>query len=326
MFAHGYELPGSTPRPSQNPAFARRMQPFLQRGFAIAASDYPDQGFGLPQAVEDTETLRTYFIENYGQPDSVFMIGFSMGGGVSLAMMENFSDAYSGALPFCPLSSRPYLQTRKEFDLYATFNGIFPGLIKSLHEIFDIKGDYKAFEQSEMFDLATHIKQQIVDQDSSFGAALAENYALSLDDLPFTLLFAERVLRDIAEKSGGNPYDNTTTVYSGFPDDLHVNQKAERLNATVDPESIFGKYDRTGDIGKPVLLVHTIYDQLIPPVYGVTNFENMIHHQRKSGLFSVKYTDGKGHCNFTPTQIGESFDQLRHWVNTGNKPKSGYLE
>ena len=129
MFAHGYEFMGSKPRQSENPAFTTRMQPFLERGFAIAASDYRDQGYVLPQAVDDTEALRKYFIAHYGQPDSTFMVGFSMGGGIALAMMENFSDAYVGALPYCPLSSRPYLQTRKEFDLYATFNGLFPGIV-----------------------------------------------------------------------------------------------------------------------------------------------------------------------------------------------------
>lgn len=326
MFAHGYEFMGSKPRQSENPAFVDRMQPFIERGFAIAASDYRDQGFILPEAVDDTETLRKYFIKKYNQPDSIFMVGFSMGGGITLAMMENFSDSYVGALPFCPLSSRPYLQTRKEFDLYATFNGLFPGIIKSLHEIFNLQGSFQDRNPADMMRSVAQIKNEIIQKDSVLGVALAKRFDLTLDDLPFTLLFSERVLRDIAQKSGGNPYDNTATVYSGFPDDILVNKMAERLNATVDPQSIFGKYDRTGAIGKPVLLIHTIYDQLIPPIYGVTNFENMIHQQGKSKLFSVKYTSGKGHCNFTAQQIGDAFDELRHWVNTGEKTASGHLE
>ncbi len=130
----------------------------------------------------------------------------------------------------------------------------------------------------------------------------------------------------MAQKANGNPFDNTNTVYIGFPDNLVVNQKVERLAATVNPEIIFGKYDRNGNINKPVLVVHTIYDQLIPASFAVTNFENMVQKQLKTGFLSVKYTNGQGHCNFTPKQTAIAFDELRSWVKTGVKAKAGYLE
>jgi pimeloyl-ACP methyl ester carboxylesterase len=96
MYAHGYEFMGS-PRQSKNPDFIKRMSTFLERGFAVAASDYQFQGFALPQGVDDTEALRQYFIGKYGKPDSTFMVGHSMGGGISLATIENFGDNYIGA-------------------------------------------------------------------------------------------------------------------------------------------------------------------------------------------------------------------------------------
>ena len=149
---------------------------------------------------------------------------------------------------------------------------------------------------------------------------------LKFDDLPFSLFFNENVLRDIAQKAGGNPFDNTNTLYSGFPDDWDINQKVERMTATANPNAIFGKYDRTGDINKPVVLMHTIYDQLIPPVYGVINFENMVHQKNKDGYLTVKYTNGQGHCQFTPQQIGQAFDELRNWAKTNSKPKAGNIQ
>ncbi|MES2798317.1 MAG: alpha/beta hydrolase, partial [Bacteroidota bacterium] len=112
MYAHGYEFMNSKPLQSQNPEFLNRMRPFLERGFAVAASDYAFQGFALPQGVDDTEALRSYFFAKYGKPDSTFMVGHSMGGGISLATIENFGENYQGALPLCPLASRPYLQCR----------------------------------------------------------------------------------------------------------------------------------------------------------------------------------------------------------------------
>ena len=69
--------------------------------------------------------------------------------------------------------------------------------------------------------------------------------------------------------------------------------------------------------------MHTIYDQLIPPIYGVVNFENMVHQKGKDKYFTVKYTNGQGHCAFTAQQTGQAFDELRNWVKTGDKAKAG---
>ncbi|MEZ5044751.1 MAG: alpha/beta hydrolase [Saprospiraceae bacterium] len=326
MYAHGYEFMGSLPRQSNNPAFVVRMQPFLERGFAVAASDYSIQGFAIPEGVEDTEALRKYFIEKYKVPDSTFIAGHSMGGGVTLALIENFGDNYQGGLPLCPLSSRPYLQVRKEFDMQTTFNALFPDIAPSLAAIFDLSNAKPATPFSEMMAKVAAIKKGIIERDSLLGVAFAKQYYLKFDDLPFSLFFNENVLRDIAQKAQGNPFDNRNTVYTGFPDDWDINQKVERLPATVDPNVLLGRYDRSGNIDKPVVLMHTIYDQLIPPLYGVVNFENMVHQQNKDEWFTVYYTNGQGHCNFTPQQTGKAFDALRNWVKTGQKAEPGIIE
>lgn len=325
MYAHGYEFMGS-PLQSKNPEWIKRMSPFLERGFAVAASDYAYQGLALAQGVDDTEALREYFFKKYGKPDSTFMAGHSMGGGVTLAMIENFGTNYQGALPMCPLSSRPYLQCRKEFDIYATFNGLFPGIVTPLADIFDLTKPYQAQNSRNMFAKAKEIKKAVFAKDSLLALAFAKRFDLKIDDLPMSLFFNENVLRDLAQKAKGNPFDNTNTLYSGFPNDLEVNQKAERLKATVNPDVIFKKYDRTGNIDKPTVAMHTIYDQLIPPTYGIVNFENMVHQQGKDQYFTVKYTNGQGHCNFTPQQTGKAFDDLRAWVKTGVKAKAGFIE
>ena len=325
MYAHGYEFVGS-PKQSQNPRFAEGMKIFLDRGFAVAASDYSLQGFAMSQGVDETEALRLYFIKHYGEVDTTYMVGHSMGGGITLAMIENFGKNYNGGLPLCPLSSRPYIQVRKEFDMYASFNALFPGVVASLSEIFDLSKPRRPLQFSEMGPKVASIREAIIQQDSALGVAFAKRFDLKFEDLPGSLFFNDNVLRDIAQKSKGNPFDNTNTVYSGFPDDAVVNQKVERMAATADPNIIFGKYDRTGEIDKPVVLMHTLYDQLIPPTYGVTNFENMVHLNGKDKYLVVKYTKGQAHCAFSPAQMGEAFDDLRNWVKTGNNPKGGIIE
>jgi pimeloyl-ACP methyl ester carboxylesterase len=323
MFAHGYEFMGGAPL-SKNPNFTKNVAPFLEKGFAVAASDYQYQGFAMPQGVDDTEALRDYFFKKYGKPDSTFMVGQSMGGGVAMATMENFDKNYQGALGLCPFSSQPYLQCRKEFDIYAVFNVLFPNVVPTLSNVMDVKVPYIAINPREI-GVKSHVIREGFMKDSVLALQFAKHFDLKLSDLAMSLMFNENVLRDVAQKSGGNPFDNTNTIYSGFPDDWAINQKVERLEATADANKIFGKYDRTGNIGKPVVLMHTIYDQLIPPQYGITNFENMVHQKGKDKFLTVKMTNGQAHCAFTPQQTGKAFDELRQWVKTGKKAKAGTL-
>ena len=324
MYAHGYSAPGS-PSTIEGDRLEKTAAPFLERGFAVAASEYAYQGFALSQGVDDTEDLRQYFWDTYGKPDSTFMTGMSMGGGITLAMMENFSKYYNGALAMCPLSSRPYLQTRKEFEIRALFDVLFPGIISPLSEIVDINNDFK------LTDSEIRAKMESVNNalktDEQKAAELTRQFNLNVSDLAFTIVFGEIVLRDVAIKSGGNPYDNTNTIYTGFSNSWEINKNIVRLEATANPDNIFEKYDRTGNIGKPVVLMHTVYDPLIPAnPYGEVNFENMVHQQGKDHFLTVKICNGQWHCAFTPEQIGQAFDELRHWVKTGEKAKPGVLE
>ena len=80
---------GALPRQSRDTNFVKLVAPFLQRGFAIAASDYSIQGFALPQGVKETEELRQYFVKKYGKTDTTFIVGHSMGGGVVTAKYTN---------------------------------------------------------------------------------------------------------------------------------------------------------------------------------------------------------------------------------------------
>lgn len=326
MYAHGYEFDGTPVRQSKSPEWPKSMKTFLDRGFAVAASDYQFQGLALAQGVDDTEKLRQHFIRKYGRPDSTFIAGHSMGGGITLATLENFGQHYQGGLPMCPLAGRMYLQTRKEFDLIATFNVLFPGLMPSLSEILSYKENAKPVNMGQAFGKAMQIKKAIFEKDSLGVVAFAKHFDLKPDDVPFALAFGENVLRDVVKKSGGNPYDNTNTVYGRFEDNLKMNQKVERIAANVSQSANFSKYDRTGQISKPTVVLHTIYDQLIPADYAIVPYENLIQKNGNQEYYVVKYTSGQGHCNFTPEQTGKTFDDLRKWVNTGKRAEAGYVE
>jgi pimeloyl-ACP methyl ester carboxylesterase len=165
-----------------------------------------------------------------------------------------------------------------------------------------------------------------ISKDTLLAAGMAKRYELKPKDLPMVVVFNDLILRDIGQLANGNPFDNTNTLYSGFPNDRDLNISIERLSATPGTENFFDKYDRTGEIDCPTLLVHTIYDQLIPASMAVVQFDNMVRAKGKQANLIVVYTNGQGHCSFTAIETGKAFDLLRNWVTGGKKPVPGILE
>jgi pimeloyl-ACP methyl ester carboxylesterase len=318
MYAHGYEMPSMPSDPKMFHSIRNDMivRPFLDRGFAVARSTYHKKGWALAEGVDDNELLRQYFFQKYGKPDTCYITGHSMGGGITLATLENFPQYYQGAMPMCPLSGHPYLQVKLAFDIDATFAVLFPSVLPSLADVTSGKAPAVSYPAV----------QAAVSKDTVLASAFALRYELKLSDVAMVVVFCDGVLRDICQLAGGNPFDNTNTLYSGFPDNLEMNRMVERLKPTPGIRDVFGKYDRTGEIDRPTLLLHTIYDQLISPSMAVIPFDNMVHEKGKADNLVVVYTNGQGHCQFTAEETGKAFDLLRKWVSADIKPVPGILQ
>ena len=317
LYAHGYvppSMPGS-PKMFHSSMNDNGVKAFTDRGFAVARSAYRKNGWALAEGVDDTEALRKFFFKKYGKPDTYFITGNSMGGGITFATIENFGKYYHGALPMCPLAARPYLQTKMGFDMNAVFAAMFPGVLPPLADV--TTGKAPAFPMTEV--------QSAIKKDTVLAAAIARRYELKPKDLAFVIMFNDGMIRDVSSQAGGNPFDNTNTLYSGFPNDWEVNCRVERLAATPGTEDFFDKYDRTGKINCPTLIIHTIYDQLIIPSMAVGLIDEMVRQQGKQQNLVVMYTNGQRHCSFTQDETGRAFDLLRKWVGKNIRPTPGML-
>ena len=302
MYAHGYENP-ATPKNTLMPN--RVLNVFLERGFATARSSYSRTGWALPEGVDDTEVLRQLFEKKYGKPDSTFMTGHSMGGGITVATIEKFPKTYSGGLALCPLSTRAYIQTKGAFDGLIQFNALFPDIMPKVSDIMSGKAAAPTADmRKRAFEVAEKLKGK-----EDLVAIFAKHFDLKVQDVPFNALFTEGVLRDLFTQTAGNPFDNTNTLYSGFPDDFELNQKVERLAATSSATRLT-TYDRTGIVDKPLLMMHTTYDQLISPTNGTVNYDNLVHQMNREKNLKTFLTNGQGHCAFSNEQTGIAFDAL----------------
>jgi hypothetical protein len=75
----------------------------------------------------------------------------------------------------------------------------------------------------------------------------------------------------------------------------------------------------TGEIEKPVLTVHTLVDPLVAVSQEREYLETVTNAGRTQYLYQA-YTNGNGHCNFTPQQLQASLFAITNWVENGIPP------
>ncbi len=312
MYAHGYKPRGGMWRPLADVLAGV----FLERGFALAESGYSRQGWALEEAIAETEELRVHFSEVHGKPDSTFVTGHSMGGLITLATVETFSDSYDGALPMCgPLAPALLFFRDHVFDMLITFEALFGD---------HIPADYKPV--IEVAALSGAVVEQALASDSLLADTYAANRGVRREELAAIIAMDHMLYKELADRAGGNPIDNRNTIYSDYIGSVDLNAVVSRYAA--DPSALDylrRNYTPSGRPGMPVLAVHTTYDAGVPPC--VPGFYNTASCLIDDGKYFVQmYAEADGHCRFTPAMTGKAFDLLRGWVASGVRPEPGRLE
>ena len=308
MCAHGYQ-PAGTKVDFDDPRNGLFRQIFLSRGFAYAESAYTTQGWAVKEALEDTEALRRYFVTKHGRPSETYIVGHSMGGHITVAIIERYPEVYDGAMPMCgPLSPALDFFDNGLFDMLVTFDALFPDTI----------GD--PFERRA--GLAARIKAAIA-TDPARAERYATRWGRIVADLPGVLQFWNLISSELKARAGGQPYDNQNRVYSGFGDDAAVNRRVKRYVGDPGAREYLRQYFApTGRISDPVLALHTIADPLVlgedAAVYGT-----LAALAGTSDKFVLRFSAEPGHCSFTMDQASNAFDALRAWVKGGKRPAAG---
>jgi pimeloyl-ACP methyl ester carboxylesterase len=317
MYAHGYEV--RTPEGPAVPTGASRTRDaFLSRGFAYAQSAYRAQGWAVAEAIEDTEALRRHFIARYGRPDSTFVTGHSMGGYITLATLERYPGHYHGGLPLCgPLSPAQDFFSEGMFDLLVAFDHLFPGALPDASQGLADPGAPPTVDARAI--------AAALEAEPARAAGLAQRFGIRPPDLPGVVSFYYTVLKELQHRAGGNPFDNTEVVYSGYGDDVALNRGIRRYAAAPGAaEYLRGIYAPTGRVSAPVLSVHTTYDPIVPAPYA-NRYAQIAGRAGTRDRFVGRYVAADGHCAMGAAQVGAAFDALRTWANTGARPAGGEI-
>jgi pimeloyl-ACP methyl ester carboxylesterase len=313
VYCHGYSpIPGDF-KEEKLPAV---LAVFTEQGYALAQSGYAAGGWAIQEAVEDTEGLRRYFVGKYGQPKETFVTGHSMGGFLTMMLMERFPTTYDAGLPLCgPLAPTTYFIERGAFDLRVVFDYYFPDALPRPDKV---PAGYQ-MTQHEM----DRIQALLDSQPEKAADMLHYSGAHSNKDLAGTLVFVTYMFLDLEKRAGGNPFDNRDQIYD-VPDNYNaLNDGVKRY--TADPraeEYIRTWYTPTGRLSRPMLAIHTSYDQLVP-VRIPDMYQGLVEQSGSQDLFVQQYVKHDGHCNILPNEIADGFTELRAWSEKGIKPHFG---
>ncbi len=315
MYCHGYETVGAKTNvadPKPNPI----RDEFIKRGFAVAQSAYSTQGWAVKEGVEDTESLRKYFVKKYGPPSESIVLGHSMGGVITVATIEKYPEVYDGALPMCgPLNATINGFQRRIFDMLVTFEFYFPGTI----------GDVGKVAPTAKLD--TEKLKNAMQVEPAKAAMFAKRFSLKTPlEVMGVLDFFYKINAELQQRTGGNPFDNRNTIYGGFEDDVALNRGIKRYAADAKArEYLRQHYSPTGRIADPVLTMHTTYDQLVTAA-DVLDYESTAKLAGTQDLFVAKFVVANGHCIFSPAQTGTAFDELLQWIHNKKKPEAGEIK
>jgi len=325
LYAHGFrgtglELTVSNPRIREY---------LVTHGYAWAASSYSTNGYDVKQGVKDTHALGDFFKELVGHPSRTYLTGHSMGGHITGVAIEQYPQAYVGALPMCGVMGDNEL-----FDYFLDFNLVAQALAGVPAE-FPFPADYgtavvpavkAALGPAYPVVLnAQGLKLRGVTQNISGG----ERPAFATSFIVWgNFLFTVGITGGEIGVAPGNVQDNSDTVYqidsnpALSPDELALN--AAVLRVALDPQ---GRHpDGLGNIptisGRlpiPVLSLHTIGDLFVP-----FSMEQMYARRAAAegaaNLLVTRAIRDHGHCGFLVAEEETAFAALVNWVTTGVKP------
>ncbi|MEX2263414.1 MAG: hypothetical protein WD696_15765 [Bryobacteraceae bacterium] len=310
MYCHGYSpVPGNYDNPKPNPL----LNLLLDDGYAVAQSGYAAGGWAIQEAMQDTDALRRYFLKKYGSAKETYITGHSMGGHLTMALMESFPHIYDGGLALCgPLAPASFFMERRVFDMLVVFEYLLPGVLPSPGNVPpDVQlGPARNAE----IEKALESKPDQAAEMRRFSAIRTNQ------ELARTLALFTHIVSDLQRRGGGNPFDNRNTIYEGTSDDNALNDGVKRYEADArSVEHLARHYTPTGRLVRDMLAIHTTYDPLVPP-WTTNPYAEIVDRAGRSNFFVQQYVKRDGHCAITPSEVMTGFRQLKEWKTTGKRP------
>ncbi len=327
LYAHGYRGTGLELTVGPPPI----RQYLIDQGYAWAASSYRANGYVPGVGAKDTHALIGEFRGRIGNPDQVFITGFSMGGHVTGVAIEQWPNAFDGAVPMCGVMGDSEL-----FDFFQD-SYLLAEHFAGNEVAVPTPDDYYP---AGWFGTAGAL--------GLFGPALTpagEDYKDAIEQLtggerpifdegfvgPVGALFAF----GFQVASTGDGRENVDTVYQ-LDNDPSLTADEEALNAAIPRIASDPQYRHPNGLGRlpgveddsprisgefdiPVVSMHTIGELFVP------FHMEQIYAERAAAAGNADLLVSRGirdvnHCGFTLHEQIDAFADMISWVETGVRP------
>jgi len=332
VFAHGYrdkaDHPGEVDDRSVTAFWSDPVEEqMLQHGYAIAGSAYRDNGWAVDEGIEDTNRLVEHFRTVVGVPRRTLLTGFSMGSLVAFHNAEHYGGLYDGFMPSCAVGAGAPRSWDGAAAVLALYSTVF-GLPATWGTPGDLRDD---------LDFETEVLPRMYAQLTEPGGfARFEFIRLVIGiprgpEWPFAVMFFSTEGRAELERRAGGPVaqnlDHTyrlSTADRAYLAALGLTGVDDWLASVPRFDASKRQYverfaDYSGRIKAPVLTLDTTTDALVPASH-INAYDQTT--AARSDLVANAWTNGVGHCAFTPQQLITAVGALDGWVATGVKPSS----
>ncbi len=289
-------------------------QALLARGYAVVQSNYSRAGWAIEQATADSERLRRHFVSRHGKPKRTYAMGYSMGGLLTVHAVETQPTVYAGGLALCGAIAPTDTMMQRAFAARAAFDFHFPEILGPLDPV------------PENYLPDRKLAERVADAlraNPAGGAALRTLLPGTTEDsFPGVITFVTYVIKEMQQRAGANPFDNSEHVYVGTADDVALNAGVARYRGDANAARYLQRwYSPTGKLERPLLALHTSGDALVPASLAF-EYALLTRKADRAQHFVQQYVPLEGHCTMTPEQIVGAFDDLIAWVD-GERPVSG---
>jgi pimeloyl-ACP methyl ester carboxylesterase len=354
LYSHGFN-PGPANPARNSPHAAGAADWLLQHGYAMIGSSYASVGWALQDAVPDQLATLQVFTKEIGTPKRTIAWGDSMGGLVTLALVEQYPDRIDGGLPMCASVSGVVGMMNQALD--ATFilkTLVDPGSDVKLVEAGPLQPEHAVDDRSAAQALlkkawdtpqgrARLALAAVIGQipgwidpkkpepgPGDYGAQQQTFY----EAFPMGAFFPRE---DQARRAGGNASWNTGVDYgkqlelSGrkpmieaiyrkagldLQRDLNTLKHTPRISA--DPKAISymkKNYVPNGELKRPVLTLHTTNDGMTMVTYE-SAYAAAVQAAGKSQFLRQTFTRRAGHCTFATGETISAMLALEQRVKT----------
>jgi pimeloyl-ACP methyl ester carboxylesterase len=322
-FAHGFR--GNPPELNvQMPPIREHL---IENGYAWAASSYSANGYEPGIGAKDTVALRDVVREELGDPAREYIYGQSMGGNVATVALEQYPDAFDGAVSECGV-----LSGNDIFDWFlswGTLASYFSGV-----PLYEATVDAKEIGSllagqvvpalgppaeptaaGEMF--ANAVMHLTGGARPYFGEGFTDNYNFNF------VILVNAVGAPGRANAAAQNVDTDYVIDTGFDVTTEqLNREIARVAANwdaVEPESHPEFADMTGEIEVPLLALHNTGD-LFVPISVSQSYTRAVDAAGNSDLLVQRAVRRSGHCNFRTEERIKAFDDMVAWAAGGAKP------